>query len=325
LKVLLVHEHTVLAGQRVPASLAREGRAMRNALLSDLVSLGRYELLATGPREMPPGVEWVSHGKLTPVFASVDIVWLIAPETRGCLESLARRVRRAGASLVGPSPPAIRRAADKARLGRILSRCGIPHPTTHAVSSRAQALAAAREMQFPVVVKPSRGAGSEGVSLVPTASRLVPAVQAAGRVGRPVLVQEFIPGVPASVSLICDGRRARPLAVNGQTMLKSRSFAYRGGVTPLRHPLARRAAAVAVRACEAIGGLRGFVGVDVVLGASQAYVIEVNPRVTTAYLGVRAVLETNLAGLALRGWAGHLPAPVAPKRTVWFTAAGRIG
>jgi hypothetical protein len=64
--------------------------------------------------------------------------------------------------------------------------------------------------------------------------------------------------------------------------------------------------------------------VDMVLTESEAVVIEVNPRLTTAYLGVRAVLEENVATLALAACAGALPSPPPAQRRVRFTAAGRI-
>jgi predicted ATP-grasp superfamily ATP-dependent carboligase len=279
---------------------------MRDALVADLLALGRHRIRVTADprsRETPQGVEVVSPGKLDELFASVDLVWLVAPETRGCLEDLAARARRAGARLVGSGPAAIRRAADKAGLSRRFSRRRVPHPSTRSVASDAEGLEAARALGFPVVVKPARGAGSQGV---------------------PILVQRFVPGRAASVSLLCDGSRALPIAVNAQTMLSSPPFSYRGGLTPLDHPLARRAAVVARRACAAIGGLRGFVGVDVVLGASGAVVIEVNPRLTTAYLGVRAALGVNVAALALQACAGRLPRAPRVLRVVRFTAAGRV-
>jgi predicted ATP-grasp superfamily ATP-dependent carboligase len=61
-----------------------------------------------------------------------------------------------------------------------------------------------------------------------------------------------------------------------------------------------------------------------VLTDSEAVVIEVNPRLTTAYLGVRSAFEANVAALALAACAGTLPAPSPARRRVRFTAAGRI-
>jgi len=185
---------------------------------------------------------------------------------------------------------------------------------------------AARGVGYPVVVKPTRGAGCHGVCLARDARELRRAVDMAGRAnGRgPLLLQRYVPGVAASVSLLADGGRAVALTVNAQWVRASRPFAYRGGTTPLDHPLAGRAVEAALRACRALPGLRGYVGVDVVLTDSEAVVIEVNPRLTTSYLGVRGALEGSVAALALAACTGVLPAPPPARRHVRYTAAGRI-
>ena len=64
--------------------------------------------------------------------------------------------------------------------------------------------------------------------------------------------------------------------------------------------------------------------VDVVLSDSEAVVIEINPRLTTAYLGVRRALDENVAALALEACGGLLRAPRPARRRVRFTMAGRI-
>ena len=235
---------------------------------------------------------------------------------------------------------AIRRASDKAALPRLLARLGVPHPKTRVVNaSRAdwknRLKSAARELGYPIVVKPARGAGCEGVSLARDARELPKAVALARQTdgaGRLVL-QRYIRGVAASVSLLADGRCAVALTTNAQRVRAGRRrssrgalrpFTYSGGATPLDHPLAARAAEQAVRACEAIPGLRGYVGVDLMLTDSEAFVIEINPRLTTAYLGVRAALDQNVAALAVAACAGTLPTPLPARRSVRFTAGGRI-
>jgi predicted ATP-grasp superfamily ATP-dependent carboligase len=124
------------------------------------------------------------------------------------------------------------------------------------------------------------------------------------------------------VSLLADGHRAVPLAVNAQRVAAGAAFAYRGGSTPFDHPLAAAAADTATRTCAAIPGLRGYVGVDLVLTDAGPVVIEVNPRLTMAYLGVRAVLDGNLAALAMAACLGTLPAPPVVRRRARFSAAG---
>jgi predicted ATP-grasp superfamily ATP-dependent carboligase len=61
-----------------------------------------------------------------------------------------------------------------------------------------------------------------------------------------------------------------------------------------------------------------------VLTETEAWVIEVNPRLTTAYVGVRATLPVNVAGLALAACAGNLPRVAVAKSRVRFTASGRV-
>jgi predicted ATP-grasp superfamily ATP-dependent carboligase len=340
---ILVHEFASgggFAGRPVPRALAREGRAMRTALVADLSALRCHDLVTTADRR---------SRRFEDLLASVDAVWLIAPETGGCLERLAETVEHSGKTLLGAGSAAIRRAADKARLPRRLARCGVSHPLTRVVRAGADARAIAATIGYPIVVKPSLGAGCCGVSLVRSARELDSALEAAAssdvnaglkscatkRVERSVaqglhvLLQEFVRGVPASVSLLCDGRHAAVLSINGQAVKPGREFVYGGGRTPLVHPLAERGIEAAVRACQALPNLRGYVGVDLVLRDREAVVIEVNPRLTTSYLGVRAALrgpngDGNIAAMAIEACGGTLPLPPRPRRRIDFTAGGRL-
>ena len=69
-------------------------------------------------------------------------------------------------------------------------------------------------------------------------------------------------------------------------------FVYLGGSLPLPHALASRATRLAQQAVAALPDPLGYVGVDLVLGAdadgADDYVIEINPRLTTSYIGLRA-------------------------------------
>jgi len=333
------------AGRAVPASLAREGLAMRTALVADLSAIGRHEIVTTTDirfrRPVPPGVDLVPIAPgggeaLDALIGSADAVWLVAPETNRCLEHLAARVEQRGKKLLGPGAAVIRRASDKGTLPHRLARFGVRHPQTCLLApatARRQrgrpgvdARGAARQIGYPVVVKPGRGAGSQGVRLVRDAGELRDALDAAHRANGTgsLVMQRFVPGTAASVSLLADGRRAVPLTVNAQRVRASSDFRYRGGRTPFDHPLAEAAADAALRTCAALPGLRGYVGVDVVLTDTEPIVIEVNPRLTTAYLGVRAVFEENVAALALAACDGTLPPQLISRRRVRFTAAGQI-
>jgi len=318
---------------------------MLNALVADLAATGCHDIVTTAdprfPLAAPPGVRVVTlagngAARLDSLIAAADAVWLVAPETDRCLERLALRAERKGKMLLGPGSAAIRLASDKAALPRRLARHGVAHPKTMVLPNDSDWRAAAREIGYPIVVKPARGAGCNGVYLARDGRELRDAMNMARRIcGREhLLLQRYVPGVAMSVSVLADGERAVALAVNAQFVRASqdpqragvpwRPFCYRGGKTPFDHPLAGRAVDAALRTCRAIPGLRGYIGVDMVMTESEAVVIEVNPRLTTAYLGVRAVLEENVAALALAACAGILPAPLPARRSVRFTAAGRI-
>jgi predicted ATP-grasp superfamily ATP-dependent carboligase len=373
---ILVHEYASgggFAGRDVPPTLAREGAAIRAALIADLAALNCHSIVTTADTRFPlaeeadvevhtvhpgpsrPGSRheeraasasakaMADHGSLwrrwsagrellNHLIASADAVWLVAPETNRCLERVATRVEQQGKLLLGPGALAIRHASDKAGLRRRLVRCGVPCPETRVLRRNANPAAEARALGYPLVVKPGRGAGCMGVCLVRSERELHDAIDIARSAGArgPWLMQRFVRGTAASVSVLADGHRCVALSLNRQLVRVGRRFSYLGGCTPLDHPLACRAIDVALRACRASPGLRGYIGVDLVLTRSEAFVIEVNPRLTTAYLGVRSALGqscsngSNIAGMAIAACAGHLPEVPPLQRRVRFTSSGRV-
>ena len=345
---ILVHEFVTgggFSGRLVPSSLAREGLAMRTALLEDLAALRRHEIVTTTDtrfaKPAPARVEVVTltlgdTATFDQLLTSADAVWLVAPETDRCLERLAARVERKGKILLGSGAAVVRRASDKAGLPRRLARIGVPHPETVMLEPGVDARGAARDLGYPVVLKPRRGAGSRGVQLAHNARDLKSTLAvfrhfhgaslgaAADQGDRDIMMQRYVRGVPASVSLLADGRRSVALALNAQRMSTASGFSYRGGRTPFDHPLAAEAVDAAIRTCAALPGLRGYVGIDLVLTDAGPVVIEVNPRLTTAYLGVRAVLDENVAAMAMAACEGTLPDQPIARRCVRFTASGLV-
>jgi len=85
---------------------------------------------------------------------------------------------------------------------------------------------------------------------------------------------------------------------------------------PLSPVLNERAQQLALRAVGVVAGLFGYVGVDVVLGASNDAdrVIEINPRLTTSYVGLRRLARFNLAEMLLLATGG-----AALPRLNWHT------
>jgi predicted ATP-grasp superfamily ATP-dependent carboligase len=106
-------------------------------------------------------------------------------------------------------------------------------------------------------------------------------------------------------------------------------FHYRGGAVPLPGALAERAVKLTAPAVEVVPGLLGYVGVDIVVGeptdGSQDQVIELNPRLTTSYIGLRILARTNLAEMMLQAASGQTIAePSWRPGRVRFTAHGQV-
>jgi predicted ATP-grasp superfamily ATP-dependent carboligase len=148
-------------------------------------------------------------------------------------------------------------------------------------------------------------------------------------------VQDFAPGEPASVSVVVgrdvdpDSIRALPLGLNRQRMTGLSRPVYTGGESGWPHPMATAAIRTAIEAVTALAraapGCRGYLGVDLILGPSGPVVIEINPRITTAYIGIRRVVDRNLAGLILDACrARALPRAVSVSGRCRFDGGGAV-
>jgi predicted ATP-grasp superfamily ATP-dependent carboligase len=117
--------------------------------------------------------------------------------------------------------------------------------------------------------------------------------------------------MPASVAFLLGPRQRLGLPPAGQHLSGDGRFHYLGGQLPLSPALAERVQRLGWLAVDAVAGLRGYVGVDVVLGdapdGSSDRLMEVNARLTTSYVGLRALCRTNLAEVLLCVCSGAEP------------------
>jgi predicted ATP-grasp superfamily ATP-dependent carboligase len=245
--------------------------------------------------------------------AQSDFTLVIAPEFAG-LEKRCRWVEESGSRLLGPSSFAVHLTANKLELFMHFRAHGIPTPRTWLLGLEPD--------EFPMVWKPREGAGSAGVSLVRSED-------CARRMKRNLglLAQEYVEGFAASVAVLVGVNEHVALAPCSQRLSSDGHFQYLGGETPLPAPLAERAAALALCAVATVPGLLGYVGVDLVLGQDAAAdrVIEINPRLTTSYVGLRRLADFNLADMMLRIARGErLPALKWRPDRVVFSADGTV-
>lgn len=241
---------------------------------------GAQVLRADGRSSIEPVIDQLA--------AEADYALVIAPESEGILESWSAKLTAAGARRLGSRPDAVSLCADKLSFADAMTHGGVPTPLTRRLSAEA-------ELSKPVVVKRRRGAGCEEVYLCKTRGdlSLLP-------FGRDWIMQDYIPGMPASASFIIHGGVPRRLDVVRQFVDGSPKLQYRGGSVPLDPDRRRRAFDLAEQALERVSGLRGFVDVDVVLAddgddAARDVVLEINPRLTMSYIGLKALCETSVA------------------------------
>jgi tyramine---L-glutamate ligase len=121
------------------------------------------------------------------------------------------------------------------------------------------------------------------------------------RAGQPTAIEPWVDGEPLSVSLLCGARRTEMLSVNRQHIAinPAGELSFEGvevNAIPVDSERGQALARLVKQVVKAMPGLRGFVGIDIVWHPlCGPVVIEVNPRVTSAYVGLSAALGRNLA------------------------------
>jgi predicted ATP-grasp superfamily ATP-dependent carboligase len=306
-----------LAGQPLPARLVREGDIMLRALAADLAELPGVEVVTTRDRRLPDPklraeLHWIDPGcdpwsAWSELIAGCDAAWPVAPETGGALLRWSELIVSSGCTLIGSPPEALRVTMSKQRTAVNLAALGIPVvPTVPLVPALRGALPPSRTGW---VVKPDDGAGTEETSLLHTLAELHQWAQAQPDHAR-FVVQPYVHGTAASLSLICCRGRATLLACNLQHVrLDERgTFRYCGGVVAGREARRAHYEPLAARIAAEFPELWGCVGIDLIDGADGPLVLEINARLTTSYAGLRQVTGINPAALVL----GLLSAGAAP-------------
>jgi tyramine---L-glutamate ligase len=332
---IFVYEYLCAGGAiGAGASLAVEGWAMLAALLIDfgrIPSVAVETMLGRSVRNvgigMPGGmtIHMVKQAEEKAHFYrlahAADWTLVVAPEFDDILATRLQWVKEANGHSLNSTAEAAAFTGDKLRLAERLRDCGVPTPATVRWPSS--------PLSFPAVCKPRYGAGSQATFLVHNEDELLRIVDAARAEGwdGDLIVQPFLSGDAASVAFLIGPGRRLALPASAQHLSTDGRFHYQGGLLPLDSERNERAVRFAARAVDAVQGLAGYVGVDLVLGstADEDAVIEINPRLTTSYVGLRALARFNLAEALLAVVAGY-----EPPRMEWragpvrFTAEGKL-
>lgn len=301
----------------MPAGLLREGGLMLESVVRDLLDLDGISVTVLRDDRLAPMPERAGL-TLRPVASAAELafVWRsevsaadatlpIAPESGGVLEVLCADVERAGKLLLNTPAAGVRLAASKLQTARRLARHGVPVVPTERWAGAAPA--------WSCVIKPDDGIGCEGARICDMDDG-VPILDEA----TDWIVQPLIPGDSLSLSgLFCNGA-ARLLSCNRQLIERAgNAFVLRGCQVNARADTDGRWQALLDDIAQAVPELRGYAGVDLVLGKDGAQVLEINPRLTTSYVGLRDALRLNPARLLLDlEMTGTLPEPIRGQEVV---------
>ncbi len=305
---ILVFEYITGGGfnkQELPDSLADEGSLMLHALLDNLLWLNQAGLNSI---EVTVMLDWrltdlVSKAgintvmirpehdilvEFTRLIKQSDLVWPIAPEFDGILQSLCQTVESLGKILLTSPATAVAIAGNKFKTYERLTQHHIDTVPTRMLDD---AYSPGEWM-----VKPIDGVGCADSYVI---TNLLDFERMAARKGR-YIIQPHLQGAKTSLSCLFKQGRGWLVCANLQRFeFISRQYQL-VEIMVNHHPdLGLYLPLVDKIAC-ALPELWGYVGIDLIETAEQTWVLEINPRLTTSFVGIYDALGINIAEAVLQ-------------------------
>ena len=315
---IFVYEHITsgaLIDEYLPASLAHEGNDMLTTIVNDMAELADIELsilrdnrleaiaiISNNPRHISHAINTVPEFQqyYDVALNNSDAVLVIAPETDGILQKIQQSVLDKGKKLLGCLPSATQICSDKYECHQhfIGHSIAIPHTilatdwSHHPFTS-----------STGFIIKPRQGAGCIDTLMFENISALETWLTNTTNNLKDFIIQPYIQGIAISLSALFDAHDSRVLAVNQQYIdLNDGCLSFHGcRVNSISETVfsLKQAADITQEIQNALSGLWGFVGIDLIVTNNKAYIIDINPRLTTAYVGLHQSIGINPAQLLL--------------------------
>lgn len=312
-----------MTGLAAESSLFPEGFAMLNALVEDFRDLGE-EIITTLDSRLNNIKQYIKAHKIIEITAGTfdetfekvledsDAILLIAPESDEILYQLAKKAEKAGKTLLGPSSDAIKITTDKAETQKKALEAHVLVPSAIRVAFKENIDfidKVCRQIGYPVVFKPIDGVGGSGICVISSLQDIEIGLQTVENSThlKTFQIQKLINGLDTSVSALITENKIYPLTLNAQLVKlgpPNGQSEYQGGYLPISHQLLDETYSNSQKILQYISGFRGYVGLDYVFSYAP-FLIEINPRITTSYLGLREVLAPNPAKLILDAVLGN--------------------
>ncbi|WP_406833862.1 carbamoyl-phosphate synthase large subunit [Pseudomonas asiatica] len=222
---------------------------------------------------------------------------------------LARALAQAGVPIIGTSPDAIDRAEDRERFQQMVKHLKLLQPPNATVRSETEAISAASNIGFPLVVRPSYVLGGRAMEIVYEIGELKRYLSEAVQVSNdsPVLLDRFLSrAIELDVDAVCDGADV----VIGAIMQHIEQAGVHSGDSACSLPPYSLSKQVQDEVREQVRkmavelGVVGLMNVQLALQGNKIYVIEVNPRASRTVPFVSKCIGVSLAMVAAQVMAG---------------------
>ena len=223
--------------------------------------------------------------------------------------NLTRYLSDMGVKILGTTADDIDAAEDRERFDELLAKCGIPHPAGLTVMNTEEALAAAKQLGYPVLMRPSYVLGGQNMIIAHSDKDIVEymAIIMSHMIENPVLIDKYMMGTEVEVDAICDGtdflipgimehvERAGIHSGDSISIYPAQNLNQKVTDTIVRYTglLAKELHAV------------GLINIQYVVYNNEVYVIEVNPRSSRTVPYISKVTGIPMVDLATKIMLGE--------------------
>lgn len=222
---------------------------------------------------------------------------------------LTKSLMEMGVPILGTSAEDVDAAEDRELFDEILEKCAIPRPKGHTVFTVDEALDAAHELGYPVLVRPSYVLGGQGMQIAVSDDDVVEFMNIINRQVQehPVLVDKYIVGKEIEVDAVCDGE---DILIPGIMEHIERAGIHSGDSISVYPAQSLNDKVIATledytgRLARALH-VKGLINIQFIVSHDEVYVIEVNPRSSRTVPYISKVTGIPIVKLATRVITGH--------------------